>query len=133
MKEYSDFKRFLSESLHADVVRTVREATPGLLFHLLDQFTLQRGIDIDDPASERFGMTDLMRDLRNVTPKDEYEMDSLQAENLVGRLSESQMIYILLDLLENPEKIKGDLKSMIRELDGFFIEGEPIVDYLKSM
>jgi hypothetical protein len=134
----SKFKQFLSESMHSDIVRTVREATPGLLFHLLDQFSLMHNLDVataESPVGYESGtMVDFLRDVRNVTPKDEYEMDSLQAENLVGRLSETELQYILLDLIENIGKIKGGkIRSLLNEIPTFEIEGENIIDFLKNM
>ena len=133
MKEYYRFKDFLSESMHSDVVNTVRGGSTGLLFHLLDQFSLMNGFDVEDPASDRVGMSDFMSDLSSITPSDEYEMDSLQAESLIDRISESEMIYILVDLIENPEKLKGRMRAMTEELSGFTVEGAPLIDYLKQM
>jgi len=133
MKEYYRFKDFLSESMHSDVVNTVRGGSTGLLFHLLDQFSLMNGFDVEDPASDRVGMSDFMSDLSSITPSDQFEMDSLQAESLIDRISESEMIYILVDLIENPEKLKGRMRALVEELSGFTVEGTPLLDYLKQM
>ena len=133
-----DYKGYIREAKileiqHSDVVKSVRESSPGVLFHLVDQFLLANGLDLYDPKTDKEGFSAFMSDIVNITPKDVYQMDSLTAENLMDKLSDSQLIYILIDLLENTGKIEDrSMRVLADDLADMTIDGQLLSDFLKD-